>query len=302
MTDDKIPGITCPGTPTTLAPNATVACSNSAYALAQADLDAGSVVNHATATAKWGAQTIISAPVSATVVTYTLPRLGLTKSPNPPAWQAVGDLITYTFTLHNTGGVPLSPPFTISDNRVQTWNCTAANGAGAIPVGGSATCTGTYHVLSTDTTVLNQATASGYNGAALISSTAANAQVPRFICNGSTLYHAGAGQFLGGSDILWTLVNSTGLPVHIAAVRVDWNAHPPNLTQVILGSTTLFSGSSAANGGTIINVGGPWTLPLGNTDMELRFSASASSVRIRVAFTEPACGDGVDSSLTYGGG
>ena len=199
MTDDKIPSITCPSTPATLGLNATVTCTAATYALTPADLAAGSLINHATATAKFGVgpQTIVSAPVSATVITYTLPRLGLTKTPNPAGWTSVGDLITYTFTLRNTGGVALSPPFVINDNRVQAWNCTAANGAGAIPLGGSANCTGTYHVLSTDTTIHNQATARANNGHVV--TPRRTRQVPHFICNGSTLYHEGPGQYLSGA-------------------------------------------------------------------------------------------------------
>ena len=115
--DNKIGAVTC--AVTTLAPNQTTTCAGPAYPLTQADVDAGSVSNQATATAKAPDGTPVSdlsdpkkpgvgndAP---TVVTFKAgnPNMTLTKVDTFVGSATVGATITYKFTVINTGGVTL---------------------------------------------------------------------------------------------------------------------------------------------------------------------------------------------------
>lgn len=56
--------VTCPAT--TLAPGATMVCTSSAYVVTQADVDAGAVLNVATATATSPDDTVVTSPPSST--------------------------------------------------------------------------------------------------------------------------------------------------------------------------------------------------------------------------------------------
>ena len=68
VTDDKLGTITCPATPATLAPTDTITCTKT-YTIQQADVDAGSITNTASAHAPYGGEgTITSPPDSATVI------------------------------------------------------------------------------------------------------------------------------------------------------------------------------------------------------------------------------------------
>ena len=93
--------VSCPGTPTSLAPGAILTCTAS-YAVTQADLDVGEVTNHATAAAKFGNTTILSNPRQATVTAVKSPAISLVKSASPLTYNAVGQMISYSYVIKNT--------------------------------------------------------------------------------------------------------------------------------------------------------------------------------------------------------
>jgi hypothetical protein len=97
---------------TSLAPGGSTNCT-ATHAITQADLDAGSITNIATATSGNGTK---SNQATATVTGTQTPAISLTKTPNPTTYSAVGQTITYTYVVTNSGNVTLAAPFTVSEN------------------------------------------------------------------------------------------------------------------------------------------------------------------------------------------
>ena len=141
---------------TTLAPTETTTCT-AVHTVTQADLDAGTVTNNATADGTPAGGTLTPATDSATATATQTPALTLDKSASPLTYAAVGDSIAYSYLVTNTGNVTLSGPFTVSDDKA-TVTCPA----GALDPGDSITCTATYTITAADITagsVTNHATA-----------------------------------------------------------------------------------------------------------------------------------------------
>jgi uncharacterized repeat protein (TIGR01451 family) len=160
VTDDKIvtPSVaTCPQ-PATLAVGDNLTCT-ATYHITQADLDAGTVVNHATGTAKFGTNTVTSNQATATVTAVQAPAITLTKSANPVTYGSTSDVIVYTYVVQNTGNVTLPGPFSISDDKLGTIACPA----GSLAPYASVTCTATHTITQADLdggSIVNHATAS----------------------------------------------------------------------------------------------------------------------------------------------
>lgn len=161
ITDPLITGdggtITCDAVP--LAPGATLTCSG-IYTVDQDDIDAGSVSNTATATDG----NVTSAPATATVpaqqnpaasvdkqaVSITPPG-GATSTTIDPALFVTDAVITYEYTVVNTGNTTLNGPVTVDDNLIPGGVTCPAN-PGLAP-GDPLTCTASYTVTSADITV-----------------------------------------------------------------------------------------------------------------------------------------------------
>lgn len=161
----EVPTVTCPAT-AALAPRESVTCEAS-YTVTQADVDAGSISNTATATATppSGVTVPISAPSSATVAATAAPALTLVKSSDLTTITQVGQQVTYTFLVTNTGNVTMSDIAIIEG----TFSGTGALPAATCPQpnlapGAEETCTAVYTVTQADVdagTLTNTATASG---------------------------------------------------------------------------------------------------------------------------------------------
>ncbi len=86
-------------------PNETITCTFD-YIVTQADLDKGSVTNISTA--------IVNGINSNSVTTTTSKApptvLNLTKTANPATYDQLGQIITYTYVIMNSGAATLGPP------------------------------------------------------------------------------------------------------------------------------------------------------------------------------------------------
>jgi uncharacterized repeat protein (TIGR01451 family) len=127
------------------------------YVLTQADVDAGKRDNTATGTGSWQG-TVVSDTGDATVALQQAPALSLTKTPNPTSYRALGDVISYTYVVTNSGNTTLAGPFSVADDKASV-SCPAT---AQLVVDASLTCTATHVITQADLdagSVVNVATA-----------------------------------------------------------------------------------------------------------------------------------------------
>ena len=117
------------------------------YTVTQGDVDAGQVVNTATATATG----LTAETESVTTAVAQQRALTLELSADVASFAAVGDTITYGYKVINSGTVTLSGTVTIADDTVAAAAITCAEvpSSGLAP-GGTASCSGTYTTLQAD--------------------------------------------------------------------------------------------------------------------------------------------------------
>ncbi len=155
--------ISCPPTP--LAAGATLTCT-ATYSVKQADLDAGTIVNSATAsgTPPTGSP-VTSAPSTATVTASQSALLSIQKAASPTTVTSIGQTVAYSFLVTNNGnvtltGVGVADTFTAPAGPPLTISCPTSTLA---PLA-STTCTASYVSTAADFDrgrIDNSATASG---------------------------------------------------------------------------------------------------------------------------------------------
>ncbi|MFN2396067.1 MAG: gliding motility-associated C-terminal domain-containing protein [Bacteroidales bacterium] len=116
--EDPLTGLST--TIASLAPGASQTFSES-YTITQADLDNGSVTNTVSAEGEDTNGDPVSDSGSATVTAIQNPELTVTKTADPTTYNAVGDVITYTITVENTGNVTVSDIDIVDDLTGDTW-------------------------------------------------------------------------------------------------------------------------------------------------------------------------------------
>jgi uncharacterized repeat protein (TIGR01451 family) len=92
-----------------------------------------------------------------------LAAITLTKTADPTTYSAVDDVITYSFTVFNSGNVTLTN-VTVTDPLISPITCPSGNPIPSLASGDSEVCTGTYAISQDDIdngSVLNTATATG---------------------------------------------------------------------------------------------------------------------------------------------
>jgi len=167
LTDSRADSLTCVPSLAglTLLPGQSVTCTGF-HILTQSDFDTGSVTNLATADSDQ------VGPVSDST-TQTLPQspaLTLEKSADTQTYTTVGQQVTYTYTLTNSGNVTLTSPYSVGDNLVSV-DCTLA--VSPLLPGESTTCTATYLITQADInagSVTNLATANATFGDTTVTS------------------------------------------------------------------------------------------------------------------------------------
>ena len=244
---------TCPAT--TLAPGASTTCT-ATYTVTQADLNNGTIKDTATATgAPSTGGSVTSNTASATVNVTSAPALTLTKSPSPATVSAVGQKVTYSFAVTNSGNVSVS---SLSVTDTQTAPAGALDAAPTCPTttlapGASATCTATYTVTQADLdagTIKDTATATGKSpSGATVTSPAAQAVVTATQAPGLTMVKSASTPAVhgAGDDVTYrfALTNTGNVTLTGLAVS-DVQAAPasPLAGPVSCPTTTLAPGAS----------------------------------------------------------
>ena len=116
--------VTCPAI--SLLPGGTMQCSAEPYTVEQSDIDAGILTNTAQATGKYGPlAAVVTSPEDSAIVTVDQSAaLTLTKTTPTVSVTSAGEILTYTYTIENTGNL------TISDIAIQE---TDFSGTGILP-------------------------------------------------------------------------------------------------------------------------------------------------------------------------
>jgi LPXTG-site transpeptidase (sortase) family protein len=146
-----------------LAPLGELTCT-AKYKVAQADIDAGEVVNTATASGQPPSGERVDDDDSETVDGPAMdPGIKLTKTASPSTYTEVGDVISYTLVATNTGNVTLTD-VTVTDPLLNYLSCGTDTTLEPDDTGDSLTCTATYTITQADVDAgqfVNTATASG---------------------------------------------------------------------------------------------------------------------------------------------
>lgn len=144
----KVSTVTCPAGATSMVPGARITCSAS-YRVRQADIDAGSISNEATATGtdpRGG--TVTSPPSSVKVVSTAVSKLGLVKTAhavdlNNDGKIDVGDQVDWSVTATNLGATTITH-LTVSDPSAGGATCTKR----VLPPGASTDCEVASHTVT----------------------------------------------------------------------------------------------------------------------------------------------------------
>jgi large repetitive protein len=163
VNDNKITAanIDCSAGPSTLAVGDHFDCTAS-HTATQADLDAGSITNLATATAKFNGDTVTSNQDTVTVTANQSNALTLVKTSSDSSYDHVGQVLNYTYTLTNSGNVTLHTPYDINDDKVTDAHIDCTAGPASLAPAAHFDCTGTYTVTQADLdagSITNHATA-----------------------------------------------------------------------------------------------------------------------------------------------
>lgn len=150
--NDPLPGlgpITCPAVPV-FAVGQSITCT-APYTATAADVTAGRINNTATVTANpQGGGTAVSSTSSAVVTTLNqTPDIELVKTASPDSGLRVGDVVTYTFTLENTGRQALGPPV-LTDPLPGMGPITCSALTPEMDIGETRICTAQYTVKQAD--------------------------------------------------------------------------------------------------------------------------------------------------------
>ncbi len=154
ISDDRAT-VTCPSTPTSLAPAASITCTAS-YTITQADMDSGSVTNHATGHSLFGTTPVDSNQETQTASGTRNPSLSLAKDITAGgSYDNAGDVVNYSYLLTNNGNVTLigndiSGMFTITDDHIGGGSAFTCGAVTSLAPGASVSCASSYTITQAD--------------------------------------------------------------------------------------------------------------------------------------------------------
>jgi LysM repeat protein len=204
----------------------TLVCASS-YPITQTDLNNGSVTNITTAIVNG----ISSNPVTTTIPVVRPVILTLTKTTDPATYNHIGQSITYTYVIKNTGSAASGAgQFTVSDTGFSApINCGEANAS--LASNATVTCSVPYIVTQADmnaASISTSATASG-GGAApsqAVSAPVAKSPIASNLVTGSTISH----QVVKG-EWLWQIARCYGAdPITVSAANTNPAEISPDTT------------------------------------------------------------------------
>ncbi|WP_309102173.1 GEVED domain-containing protein [Microbacterium sp.] len=213
----ELSAVTCPEGDT-LAPGDEITCT-ATYEVTQADVDSGELTNTATATGTTpsGEPTEPSTPSTSIVTTDPLPAMSVVKTADVERIVAVGQVVTYTFIVTNTGNVTITDPAVNEgdfNGKGDLSSISCPEGSATLDPGEAAACTATYTVVEADLagggTLSNTATVSGTTPTGdSITSSSSTAVVD------AVAPSAGAAPLpaTGGEIAAWVLMTGVGLLV-----------------------------------------------------------------------------------------
>ena len=148
---DTIGGVSISGGPiASLAPGAVDSTTfTGSYTLTQADINAGTFTNTATACGTPPTGSAVCDPDDDTQTLPRLPGLSIVKTADRTTYNAVGQVISYTITATNTGNTTLTN-VTVTDPKVSDLSCTPTSGSNSVIPGGTVVCTASHTVTQAD--------------------------------------------------------------------------------------------------------------------------------------------------------
>jgi hypothetical protein len=289
VSDDHVASVSCPDS--SLAGGASETCSGS-YTVTQADVDAGSVTNTATA---YGtdplSNAVTSSPSLVTVdASNATTSISLTKSTTSTGYGTAGDIIPYSYLVTNTGTTTLSS-VGVSDDHVASVDCPDTS----LAPNASETCTGTYTVTQADVdngSVTNTATASGTNEQ-IVTVTSDPSSVTVDASNATTFISlakstTSTGYKVRGTTIPYSyLVTNTGTTTlsdvgvtddHVASVNCPDASLAPSASETCAGSYTVKQ--SDVDNGSVSN-----TATASGTVLPQSITATSSPSSVTVDYT-----------------
>jgi uncharacterized repeat protein (TIGR01451 family) len=226
--------IACPAEPDSLIPGASVTCT-AGYVVTQADVDAGTITNTATATGNPPVGPAVgSDPSSALVTAARTPALTLVKSATPSMITVAGQTVNYSFVLTNSGNVTLLN--VTADETVFTGSGTlpvvsCPSAAASLAPTMSVTCTAGYAATQADIDadrIINTAVARAISPVGdEVSSQPSSAEVSVFVVELPLTGGTSTEQvlLLGGSGVLISILMAIGHRQHARRRRVS---NPPS--------------------------------------------------------------------------
>ena len=251
-------GICTPATPATLAVGASLTCP-ATHTVVVGDL-AGSYTNTATANATAPDGSAITASGS---VTTPVAKLTVTKTAGQSSFKAVGDVLTYTITVTNSGTSTVTNA-TVTDPNATLGTCTPALPVASLAVGASISCAAAHTVVAGDLagsyTNTATATATGPGGTTATASGAVTTPVAKL----AVVKTSSDSVFSAVGDVLhYTItVTNTGTTAVTNATVTDANAVLGTCTPAIPVASLAVNGTiSCAATHTVVtgDLAGPYT-------------------------------------------